>query len=79
MIVSCRRLFRLAASVVGLAMLSQACASELQIHPIALDKPYQADDYVFLDAAVGSRGVVALGESIHVTGEMPLVRQRVVS
>lgn len=78
MIVSCRWLFRLAASVLGLGMMSQACASELQIHPIALDKIYQADDYAFLDAAVGARRVVALGESIHVTEEMPRGRQRVV-
>ncbi len=78
MILPHRVLFRLGASLLGLAMLSQACASELQIHPIALDKAYQADDYAFLDAAVGSRSVVALGESIHVTEEMPLVRQRVV-
>lgn len=68
---------RLAMLLLGLATISQSPAAGLSIHPIDLDKPYRASDYAFLDAAVGSRRTVALGESIHVTQEMPLVRERV--
>ncbi len=68
----------LCACLLTLAAISQACAADSRVYPIDLDKPYQADDYAFLDAAVGSRRAVALGESIHVTQEMPLVRQRIV-
>ena len=66
------------ACLLGLAILTQACAADSQVHPLDLDKPYRTDDYTFLDAAVGSRRAIALGESIHVTQEMPLVRQRFV-
>jgi erythromycin esterase len=46
--------------------------------PLDLDKPYAAEDYKFLDAAVGSASVVQLGESLHITAEFPRVRLRVV-
>ncbi len=78
MLMSQRSLIGLCTCLLGLSMLSQAWAAGLQIHPIDIGKPYRAGDYAFLDAAVGSRSVVALGESIHVTQEMPLVRQRFV-
>jgi erythromycin esterase len=73
-----RALIGLCTCLLGLSMLSQAGATGLQVHPLDIGKPYRVDDYAFLDAAVGSRSVVALGESIHVTQEMPLVRQRFV-
>jgi erythromycin esterase len=46
--------------------------------PLDLDKAYAADDFRFLDAAVGSASVVQLGESLHITAEFPRVRLRVV-
>ena len=51
-----------------------------QTTPIVLDprRPYAAADYAFLASAVGSSRVVALGESIHVTREMPRVRLQMV-
>lgn len=44
------------------------------VHPIDIDKPYAADDYRFFGDAVGAARVVGLGESIHLTREMPRVR-----
>jgi erythromycin esterase-like protein len=46
--------------------------------PLDLDAPYAAGDYRFLDAAVGSASVVQLGESLHITAELPRVRLRFV-
>lgn len=60
------------------SLLGGASAAGLSPQPIDLAKPYQASDYRFLGAAVGARRVVALGESIHVTEEMPLVRLNMV-
>lgn len=42
--------------------------------PIDLNTPYRASDYAFIGDAVGDSRVVSLGESIHVTREMPFVR-----
>ncbi|MEO5559439.1 MAG: erythromycin esterase family protein [Dokdonella sp.] len=78
MLVSYRSLARTCACLLGLAALSQACATDLHVDPIDIGQPYREGDYAFLEAAVGSRSAVALGESIHVTQEMPLVRERVV-
>ena len=41
-----------------------------------LDKPYAADDYKFLDHAIGSASIVQLGESLHITQEFPRIRVR---
>ncbi len=41
-------------------------------------KSYVKADYAFLSSAIGSSRVVALGESIHMTREMPRVRLRIV-
>ncbi len=65
---------RLGVSLLGLAAFGQVGAAAPQVHPIDLDSSYSAESYTFLDAAIGSRTAVALGESIHVTQEMPLVR-----
>lgn len=46
-------------------------------HPIDLAKPYRGADYRFIGEAVGDRPVVGLGESIHLTKEMPRVRLNV--
>jgi erythromycin esterase len=78
MVSSHRSMFRFVLCLICLAVNNQAFATGLHIYPIDLAQPYRAGDYAFLDGAVGSRHVVALGESIHVTQEMPLVRQRVV-
>jgi erythromycin esterase-like protein len=67
----------LLASALALVATS-ATASAMPVVPIDLSRPYRTNDYAFLESAVGSRPVVALGESIHVTREMPLVRQRIV-
>jgi erythromycin esterase len=48
------------------------------IHPISAAKPYKVADYRFLGPLVGSRSIVQLGESIHVTQEFPLARLNVV-
>ncbi len=69
---------RLSAGLLGLAVFMPAAAIDSSVVPIDLNQPYRPTDYAFLDAAVGPRPVVALGESIHVTREMPLVRQRIV-
>jgi erythromycin esterase-like protein len=73
-----RLIARLSACVLGLAVLGPAAASGAPVVPIDLSRPYRTNDYAFLDSAVGARPVVALGESIYVTREMPLVRQRMV-
>lgn len=51
-----------------------------ETRPITLDvtKPYAKADYAFLSLAIGSSQVVALGESIHMTREMPRVRLQIV-
>ena len=46
--------------------------------PLDLAAPYAAADYRFLDAAVGSASIVQLGESLHITDELPRVRTRFV-
>ncbi|MEO5626078.1 MAG: erythromycin esterase family protein [Dokdonella sp.] len=78
MLASKRPLRDLGVCLLGLAVLSHACASELHVDPIDTGQPYREGDYAFLDQVLGSRSAVALGESIHVTKEMPLVRERVV-
>lgn len=60
------------------AMGAVASAAPLTPRPIDLNNPYKSADYGFLDGAVGDRPVVALGESIHVTQEMPKVRLNLV-
>jgi erythromycin esterase-like protein len=42
--------------------------------PINLEKSYEPRDYAFIGEAVGDTSVVGLGESIHLTREMPRVR-----
>ena len=46
--------------------------------PIDLDKPYSRDDFRFLDGAIGRASIVQLGESLHITEEIPQVRVRFV-
>ena len=46
--------------------------------PLDLDAPYAADDYRFLDQAIGSASIVQLGESLHITAELPRMRTRFV-
>jgi len=46
--------------------------------PLDLAAPYAAGDYQFLDAAIGSASIVQLGESLHITDELPRVRARFV-
>jgi erythromycin esterase len=46
--------------------------------PLDLDRPYARDDYRFLDGAVGSASIVQLGESLHITDELPRIRVRFV-
>ncbi len=48
--------------------------------PVTLDvtKPYTKANYAFLSSPIGPSPVVALGESIHVTREMPRVRLQIV-
>ncbi|MGI9086522.1 MAG: erythromycin esterase family protein [Chthoniobacterales bacterium] len=62
-----------------LAVLSTT-ALRAETGPVTLDvtKPYAKSDYAFLSPAIGSSQVVALGESIHVTREMPRVRLQIV-
>ncbi|MGI8432533.1 MAG: erythromycin esterase family protein [Chthoniobacterales bacterium] len=48
--------------------------------PLTLDVtgPYAKADYAFLSPAIGTSHVIALGESIHMTCEMPRVRLQIV-
>jgi predicted aspartyl protease len=39
-----------------------------------LAKPYRASDYAFLKDAIGNRSIVQLGESMHMSRELPLAR-----
>ncbi len=64
----------LAAAALGSASAAPALPEGAGPHPIDLERPYQASDYRFFGQAVRNRPVVALGESIHVTREMPIVR-----
>src|SRR5262249_11711147 len=67
-------------AVVGLASCAETPSPEdvaeigRRAVPIAIDKPYAADDYRFLDRAVGGSSVVQLGESLHITEEFPRIR-----
>jgi erythromycin esterase len=47
-----------------------------RLHPIHLDHEYRQADYDFLTPAIAGRSIVQLGESIHVTTEMPQARLR---
>jgi len=47
-------------------------------HRLDIRAPYNSADYAFIGEAIGERSVVALGESIHLTREMPLVRLNLV-
>ncbi len=64
--------------VVLLAILTAGLRAETGPVTLDLTKSYTKADYVFLSTAIGSSQVVALGESIHVTREMPRVRLQIV-
>ena len=49
-----------------------------RVHPIDINAPYRAADYAFLKDAIGTRSIVQLGESIHVTSEFPRARLRLI-
>jgi erythromycin esterase-like protein len=63
-----------AALLLGLPSTAGAQTAGHGISRIDLGKPYAAHDYRFFAEAVGEAKVVGLGESIHLTREMPLVR-----
>ncbi len=71
---------RLSVGAVLLAVCAIAVCAQTPSTPVVLDinKPYAAADYAFLSSAIGASRVVALGESIHVTREMPRVRLQMV-
>jgi erythromycin esterase len=71
-----RRLGWAAAAALSLPAGSVA-AQGLKPHPIDAHGAYRAADYVPVTRAIGQAPVVALGESIHMTREMPLVRLNV--
>jgi erythromycin esterase len=54
--------------------IGSTAAQRLRAHPIDPGAPYRAADYAPMTRAIGQAPVVALGESIHLTREMPLVR-----
>ena len=81
------------AVVVGAALIDTAaefrsCAhdprpqdvAELARHAVVLDldAPYRREDYQFLDRAIGSASIVQLGESLHITQELPRIRLQVI-
>lgn len=77
---ACRqKIFGFGASVCAV-FATAVCAQTTTQSPVVLDinKPYAAADYAFLSSAIGASRVVALGESIHVTREMPRVRLQMV-
>ncbi len=61
-----------------LAMSATNQSSHAAPVPLDANKPYAAADYAFLSPAIGASRVVALGESIHVTREMPRIRLQMV-
>lgn len=54
--------------------LDRPASSSVPVHLLDLNKPYRQSDYEFVEAYIGSRSIVQLGESIHVTAEFPKVR-----
>jgi erythromycin esterase-like protein len=66
-----------AAGVLGLGLSSTVSAQPVP-HSIDLQALYRASDYKFIGEAVGNRPVVAMGESIHLTREMPTVRRNLI-
>jgi erythromycin esterase len=71
-----RTLGAAAAAALTLPAVSIA-AQALRPHSIDARGPYRAADYAPVTRAIGQAPVVALGESIHMTREMPLVRLNV--
>jgi erythromycin esterase-like protein len=66
-----------AAAAAATFLLSGPLAGQaLRPHPIDLAGPYREADYQPIAKAIGTAPVVALGESIHISREMPLVRLR---
>jgi erythromycin esterase-like protein len=66
------------AAAAALALPAGLVAAEgLRPHSIDAHGEYRAADYVPVTRAIGHAPVVALGESIHMTREMPLVRLNV--
>ena len=61
-----------------LAVLTMSLRAETKPVTLDLTKPYASAVYAFLSPALGSSRVVALGESIHVTSEMPWIRLQMV-
>lgn len=49
-------------------------ALQERLHTLDFNAPYRVRDYAFLKTAVGERSLVQLGESIHVTRELPRAR-----
>jgi hypothetical protein len=68
------RTLALAASAAALLLSGPAVGQGLSPHPIDLGRPYREADYRPIVEAIGPAPVVALGESIHLTREMPLAR-----
>jgi erythromycin esterase-like protein len=64
---------QLALTLLGCCLLGVIYA-DTKLQPLAINAPYRSADYVFLDQAVGAARVVAVGESIHITKEMPRAR-----
>lgn len=66
--------------LVGALLAVLAMELRAETRPVTLDvtTPYAAADYAFLSPAIDSSRVVALGESIHMTREMPRVRLQMV-
>lgn len=56
MFVSYRSLAGMSACLRGLAVIGEACATELRVDRIDIGQPYLAADYAFLDAAVDAVG-----------------------
>jgi erythromycin esterase len=74
--VACREPTRTGTHTTGSA--TSGAAISLRPHPLSLHASYAATDLAFLRDAIGTRSIVQLGESIHITDELPRARLSIV-